>query len=83
MAMARRMILLMCVFAGLLGAAPLWAQTAADCDFDGDGTVGFGDFLAFREAYGSTQAACDLDGDGTVGFADFVVLIDFYGLNMG
>lgn len=54
-------------------------------DFDGDGDVGFQDFLAFAGAFGSRlgdtdwHPACDLDGDGEVAFADFVLFSADYG----
>ena len=54
-------------------------------DFNGDGTVGFADFVAFAEAFGSTSADADfdskfdLDGDGIVGLGDFVVFARAFG----
>ena len=54
-------------------------------DFDGDGTVGFSDFLAFAGSFGSSQsdaryeARFDLDGDGSVGFSDFLVFAGAFG----
>ena len=48
-------------------------------DFDGDGRVGFSDFLAFAGQFGSRQgdglyeAKYDLDSDGAVGFGDFLL----------
>ena len=47
-------------------------------DFDGDGTVGFSDFLQFARQFGRQQgdegfdSKYDLDGDGEVGFQDFL-----------
>ena len=55
------------------------AQTASDCDFDGDGEVGFGDFVAFAGAYHTSQSKYDLDSNGRVGFGDFVLFVRFYG----
>ena len=55
-------------------------------DFDGDGTVGFPDFLQFASQFGQRQgdagfdARFDLDGDGTVGFNDFVIFARSFGL---
>ena len=69
-------------FAGL---ALVYAQTAADVDFDGDGQVGFGDFLSFAGKFGTSQgdgryeAKYDLDGDGQVGFSDFLAFARFFG----
>ena len=54
-------------------------------DFDGDGTVGFPDFLLFGDVFGSSQgdegykARFDLDGDGTIGFSDFLIFVDSFG----
>ena len=69
-------------FAGL---AFVYAQTAADADFDGDGKVGFSDFVAFAGKFGTSrgdgryEAKYDLDGDGQVGFGDFVAFAGFFG----
>lgn len=54
-------------------------------DFNGDGTVGFADFIIFAAAFGSTSADADfdprfdLDGDGTVGFGDFTIFARAFG----
>ncbi len=54
-------------------------------DFDGDGTVGFSDFLAFASGFGTQQgdagydARYDLDGDGSVGFSDFLTFAGAFG----
>ena len=54
-------------------------------DFDGDGTVGFGDFLLFAAAFGQSQgdagydAQYDLDGDGVIGFGDFLIFAGAFG----
>ena len=54
-------------------------------DFDGDGTVGFSDFLAFAGQYGARQgdgqyeARYDLDGDGAISFSDFLAFASSYG----
>ena len=54
-------------------------------DFDGDGTVGFGDFIAFAGAFGTTAASenwdskYDLDQDGEVGFTDFITFASLFG----
>ena len=54
-------------------------------DFDGDGTVGFSDFLQFAGQYGARQgdgqyeARYDLDSDGAVSFSDFLVFASSYG----
>ena len=50
-------------------------------DFDGDGTIGIGDFLIFVDVFGSRQgdekyeARYDLDGNGEIGISDFLIFI--------
>ena len=54
-------------------------------DFDGDGTVGFSDFLAFAGHFGTQRgdaafdARFDLDGDGETRFSDFIVFARQFG----
>ncbi len=54
-------------------------------DFDGNGTVGFGDFLEFAIVFGSAagdgrfEARFDLDENGSIGFADFVAFAGAFG----
>jgi hypothetical protein len=54
-------------------------------DFDGDGTVGFSDFLAFAGNFGKQSSDVDfdsrfdLDADGVVGFTDFLVFVNQFG----
>ncbi len=54
-------------------------------DFDGNGTVGFSDFVAFAQGFGSRagtagwDARFDLNGDGDVGFQDFLILAAQFG----
>ena len=54
-------------------------------DFDGDGTVGFGDFLLFAAVFGRSQgdagydARYDLDGNGVIGFSDFLIFAGAFG----
>ncbi|MEE2752746.1 MAG: EF-hand domain-containing protein [Candidatus Latescibacterota bacterium] len=54
-------------------------------DFDGDGTVGFSDFLNFAGNFGKQSSDVDfdsrfdLDADGIVGFTDFLVFISQFG----
>ncbi|MDE2888044.1 MAG: DUF5050 domain-containing protein [Gemmatimonadota bacterium] len=65
---------------GLLAAQPVTSP-----DFDGDGVVGFPDFLAFAAVYGTTAADADyvarfdLDSDGEIGFADFLIFAGAFG----
>ena len=61
------------------------APPAPDPDFDGDGTVGFTDFLLFAGVFGLSQddagyhARFDLDGDSTIGFGDFLIFASAFG----
>ena len=55
-------------------------------DFDGDGTVGFPDFIQFAREYGAREgdegfeARFDLDSSGDIGFPDFILFARNYGL---
>ena len=61
------------------------ADTASLPDFDGDGTVGFGDFVKFAAKFGLGQgddgydAQFDLNGDGEIGFADLLIFAENFG----
>ena len=64
----------------------LKASTSRSADFDGDGIVGFGDFLLFANAFGKVVgeyatvfARFDLDLDGRVGMGDFLFFARTYG----
>jgi len=48
-------------------------------DFDGDGSVSFGDFFLFADGFGGTSPELDLDGSGRVDFADFFLFADAFG----
>ena len=54
-------------------------------DFDGDGHVGFTDFVLFASRFGSThgdgtyEAKYDLDVDNAIGFSDFVIFARDFG----
>lgn len=52
-------------------------------DLDGDGAVGFADFLILSANFGQTSDVDpifgDIDGDGTVGFTDFLILSANFG----
>ena len=54
-------------------------------DFDGDGVVGFADFVQFAGLFGSRQgdgkyqAKYDLDSDGAIGFSDFLIFTNDFG----
>ena len=60
-------------------------DTASIPDFDGDGTIGFGDFVIFAGVFGARQgdekyeSTYDLNGDGEIGFSDFVVFAQNFG----
>ena len=60
-------------------------EVVATPDFDGDGAVGFPDFLLFVAQFGLSQtdegydARFDLDGDGAIGFGDFLVFANHFG----
>ena len=60
-------------------------ENASIPDFDGDGTIGFGDLLIFAEAFGSSRgdddynATYDLNGDGNIGFADLLIFAENFG----
>ena len=67
--------------------APYITRQTPNPDFDGDGTVGFGDFVIFAARFGLSQddagydARYDLDGNGTIGFGDFVIFANNFGLS--
>ena len=54
-------------------------------DFDGDGIVGFSDFLLFVEYFGTDhtdeiyKARFDLNGNGTIEFSDFLIFVSDFG----
>ena len=65
--------------------SPYIALQPLAADFDGDGNVGFPDFLQFAAQVGQSRgdagfdARFDLDDDGTVGFSDFVIFARSFG----
>lgn len=69
------------VFLTLGFPALLQAQTMspARVDFDGDGSIGFGDFILFSQYFQSEHPMYDLSGDGAVGFPDFVAFASAFG----
>ena len=60
-------------------------DTASIPDFDGDGTIGCGDFVIFASAFGSSEGdeaydeTYDLNGNGEIGFSDFVIFAQNFG----
>ncbi len=71
--------------AGIEQPVTFLVAAVATPDFDGDGTVGFPDFLLFVEQFGFSredeayQARFDLDGDGVIGFSDFLIFVNNFG----
>ena len=58
-------------------------------DIDGDGVVGFSDFITFASSFGKSKddadfnARIDLDGDGSIGFSDFLSFAQNFGKTVG
>ena len=83
--MNRRMTAIFLAVGILISSAIVDSRPFRGPDFDGDGTVGFSDFVQFASAFGSTsgdgkyQAKYDLDRDGTIGFPDFVIFARDFG----
>jgi WD40 repeat protein len=65
--------------------SPYITPQSRDPDFDGDGSVGFSDFLQFAQKFGLREgdagyhAKYDLDKDGAIGFGDFLEFANAYG----
>ena len=64
---------------------PVVSAEAARSDFDGDGVVGFADFLTFAGSFGVSEGCptfdppLDLDQDGAVAFSDFLIFAGDFG----
>ena len=56
-------------------------NASSRADFDGDGKVGFGDFLLFASAFNAEDPdpRFDLDDDGQVSFSDFLLFAGVFG----
>ena len=60
-------------------------ETASLPDFDGDGTIGLGDFVKFAAKFGLSQgdvgydAQFDLKRDGEIGFSELLILAENFG----
>ena len=60
-------------------------DTVRQSDFDGDGTIGFGDFVKFAAKFGLSQgdvgydAQFDLNDDAEIGFADYLIFVENFG----
>jgi hypothetical protein len=69
-------------------AVELRAPQSQSGDFDGDGSVGFADFLEFAGSFGKTapagsaEAKYDLDGSGDIGFGDFLIFAGAFGTSV-
>ena len=67
----------------------LVVPAAPSPDFNGDGEVGFPDFLLFAGQFGARrgdgmyEAKYDLDSDGEVGFSDFLIFSRSFGTSPG
>ena len=65
--------------------SPYFAPVYRSADLDGDGVVGFGDFVKFSAKFGYSRGKVgydpryDLDWDGTIGFADFLIFAGAFG----
>ncbi len=65
------------------------STTASRADFDGNGQVGFNDFISFAKVYGSTEgdgvyeSTFDVNSDGAVDFGDFLAFAKVYGETVG
>lgn len=63
------------------------ASGPATADFDGDGEIGFTDFLAFASGFGKKAGEVgfdptfDLDGDLQIAFSDFLTFVQNFGAN--
>jgi len=67
------------IFMSLIVMASVASAQPLSTDFDGSGSVDFGDFLLFAQAFGSSDGAFDLDGDGRVVFGDFRIFAQAFG----
>ena len=88
-------VLAFLVFAGQAAAGPnanavmsgqeAKINAAPSPDFDGNGVVGFLDFLQFINVFrasrgdGTYEAKYDLNGNGVIDFPDFLLFVDNYG----
>ena len=69
----------------LWDTSPYITPQTSSSDVDGDGTVGFSDFLLFAGNFGLSQgdaeydARFDLDGDGAIGLSNFLIFAGSFG----
>jgi len=62
----------------LLMTLPGLADPACGADFDGDGTAGVLDFVAFQEAFSGGSLTADCDEDGGLSVLDFVCFQELF-----
>ena len=68
---------------------PYITPPVPDPDFDGNGAVGFSDFVQLAAKFGLTrrdvgyEVRYDLDRNGTIGFSDFLIFAGAFGMNSG
>ncbi|NNM33878.1 MAG: hypothetical protein HKO53_12465 [Gemmatimonadetes bacterium] len=62
----------------LLTLVGFGSAARAQADLDGDGTVGFSDFLLLSRRFNTDDPLADIDGSGSVAFADFLILSTSY-----
>lgn len=64
------------------GSLVFQLATSLAGDLDGDGTVGFADFVILSDSFGQSVepgTLGDIDGNGTVAFPDFIILSNNFG----
>ena len=69
------------VTVSVVGLDPVTFTALAEVtpDFDGDGEVGFSDFILWADAFGGADPRFDLDGNGIVDFGDLFIFADHFG----
>jgi hypothetical protein len=73
----------------VLGGSAIPTDPVARADIDGDGTVGFSDFISFAGAFNQSStdanydARIDFDDDGNIGFGDFIFFAQHFGKIVG
>jgi hypothetical protein len=62
----------------VVNSSPAELVVLCTADIDGDREVGFGDFLAFFNAYDAGTSPADIDGEPGVDFGDFLAFFNAY-----
>jgi fibronectin type 3 domain-containing protein len=75
----KRFVIVLILMAVVLPLPVAGQSSPARLNFDADASVGFGDFLAFAEAFGSDNPIYDIDGNGLVDFQDFLSFSEVFG----